>query len=310
MDMARVHVTVTDPPDKKLREMALRRLRPGIERITAELVDSITKKLEITDKVSKERIRKKLIRILRKEPKIEKIRRKLGKGPRASGVDAWRRPGRRKETETKSPTKHVDLVQYTRRLKRELITPWLEQLPYTDGIGVHLPEHGGYFKGDKLLIESIDLFKDFEYYVCHEPDPFQLLYSLERKGLEYWRKRQELLLDIKKLLEELEFSSFWPDRILDYALHWAAGERYPESHYLEFICVKPPRALPPLEIRARKNFLKNSITGERYQSMAREIIAVVEEIRKLIEDLKGVLKKHLDHTGPFLPEHRKSTLSE
>lgn len=110
---------------------------------------------------------------------------------------------------------------------------------------------------------------------------------------------QNTITDIKKLLEALGFSPLHCGTVLEHILYWAAGKR--ERGLLDFPLW---RALSKENTHKKNMILKISIKQKPYQSKAKEILSIIKGMERLNEDLKGVLKKHLYHPGPFPGDYR------
>jgi len=103
--------------------------------------------------------------------------------------------------------------EHTKRLKEEVIKPWLEQLPdvYTYGAYFSEPKHE--FRGNhKLSVESTLLFDDFKKHICpkYGRNPFKLLASFKEEVRKHWYVINELERGISTILSWADYSRTRP----------------------------------------------------------------------------------------------------
>lgn len=104
-------------------------------------------------------------------------------------------------------------------LKREVIMPWIDQLPMFSGAVIHLPSSlsmiNEYTGEENLDVENHDLFGDLESHL--EPDIFERWKSFRCKVMEYTERRNQILSEIDERLEKetgLKVSDQWLNGVL------------------------------------------------------------------------------------------------
>lgn len=114
-------------------------------------------------------------------------------------------------------------IRHTGELKREVIKPWIEQLPTISIEGIFSPisvfPSPPFEKDSKLEVEGRDLFSDLKNHPCFKPNPFERLELFKRKVGEFWEKREEMLAEIDVLVEKeigLPVCEKWKSSICDF----------------------------------------------------------------------------------------------
>ena len=226
---------------------------------------------------------------------------------------------------------------HTEQLKREVINPWMEQLPTISikRVIFRISDFHHVFEKNRMLeVEGNDLFPDLKNHLHFKPDPFKRLALFKRKVREFREKREEMLAKIDKLVKKeigLPVSGDWKpgdsnivhrnlsEKILDAALE---GDEKAFSMGLDFKSRMEPEE-KVLEYRiGLRGYIR--VSGERgemenlrtkyddkikiliqkmkkapYKVKAIEIAEVVQELERIKEEMKSVLTKHLNM--PILP---------
>jgi len=104
-------------------------------------------------------------------------------------------------------------------LKREVIKPWIDQLPIVSGAVIHIPSSmillNEYTGEEKLDVENHDLFGDLERHL--DPDVFDRWERFKDLVMEYTERRNQILSEIDESLEKetgLKVSDRWNDGVL------------------------------------------------------------------------------------------------
>ena len=104
-------------------------------------------------------------------------------------------------------------------LKREVIEPWIEQLPIMSKITINLPSPTNiihqYTGEEKLEVENHDLFGDLELHL--EPDFLEDWELFKGKVKEFTERRSQILSEIDERLEKatgLKVSDQWENDVL------------------------------------------------------------------------------------------------
>ena len=127
---------------------------------------------------------------------------------------------RRYLSEHKSSISYEDRIYHTELLKREVIEPWLGQLPHTSNLGIYpndLPIFSSSNNSLSFPVESNDLFEDFRNHVSIKSNPFDTWKEIKELISEYWNYREKALTSLK-IIVNAEFSDLnitveaWPSR--------------------------------------------------------------------------------------------------
>lgn len=104
-------------------------------------------------------------------------------------------------------------------LKREVIKPWIDQLPIVSGAVIHIPSSmillNEYTGEERLDVENHDLFGDLEHHL--DPDVFDRWERFKDLVMEYTERRNQILSEIDESLERetgLKVSDRWNDGVL------------------------------------------------------------------------------------------------
>jgi hypothetical protein len=95
---------------------------------------------------------------------------------------------------------------HSEKLKREIIRPWIDQLPNVGFDEIYCSFPGESLRilfklGTGLEVERQVLFNDFRNHVCFDPDPFKLWGSFREKVKEFWEIREEVTCEAKEWIE-------------------------------------------------------------------------------------------------------------
>jgi len=118
-----------------------------------------------------------------------------------------------------SDVKFQERKIHSDELKREVIKPWIDQLPIVTRAVIHLPSSmitfNEYTGEVKLDVETHDLFEDLKHHL--EPDVFDRWERLKDLVMEYTERRNQILSEIDESLEKatgLSVSDRWNDGVL------------------------------------------------------------------------------------------------
>lgn len=94
---------------------------------------------------------------------------------------------------------------HTEDLKREVIRPWIDQLPYVGFDKIYYSLEGSlhiYFRHDTKLEVEEEFFDDFRNHVCFTPNPLKLWGSFRKKVKKFWELREGVSREAKEWIEE------------------------------------------------------------------------------------------------------------
>lgn len=213
---------------------------------------------------------------------------------------------------------------HTDELRREVIKPWLEQLPI---ISLDVFFFQSYFPFGELPVEQNDLFPDLKNHLCFKPNPFESLKACKRKAGELRVKCEKMLTEIDQLVEKeigLPVGFGWGEKsgehvhrglseiILRSSLHLADGDAEWFNQSLKFKsemnpsgeywigahgCIKINMGQGKRE-EHKKRFdekvkgMIEEMKKQEYMATAGEIVRIIHELESLNEKMKSSLKKH------------------
>jgi len=196
-------------------------------------------------------------------------------------------------------------MQHTEELKKDVIKPWIEQLPFASEQGVYRYLAGGAipftgFTGEeKLEVEKRELFEDFRKHLCFEPDPFEKWALFKRKTKKLREGRNKALSKISGWVEDktdMEVSDEWkegrispflPEWFLEAAFYLAdEGREAFDKNYLNFDSRVEPKG-DCLEYWIGRHGLTVVSTQERDKdAFKREMDGRIRKMMEEIGDLK------------------------
>lgn len=119
--------------------------------------------------------------------------------------------------------KHITLVgkdfkyesrkKHTEDLKKEVIEPWLNELPVisvAEGIRITISDSVDAPYGDSLPVEKETLFCDFKNHIRFSPNPFDELEKFKKKAKSFEERRYNLERKILTIIDaEMEFNAIY-----------------------------------------------------------------------------------------------------
>jgi hypothetical protein len=222
--------------------------------------------------------------------------------------------------------------QHTEELKKDIITPWIEQLPFVSRWRVYRYIPGGAItEEENLEVEKRDFFKDFGKHLCFKPDPFKKWDLFKRKAKKLREGRNKALSKISIWVEDKDrigmkvsdewkegrVSPFLPEWFLEAAFYLAdEGKEAFDKNYLNFDSRVEPKGdrleywigrhgLTVVSAQERdKDAFKSEMDGKirkmmeeienlKFSTEVNSMRKIVFELNKLREQIRKVLEKHL-----------------
>lgn len=271
---------------KELRNALMQKMKERGEASMKELVGHVKEKFwkELRNiRMSDEALENEIRGIMKKEDGVRKgsvtIQQKSRTGRLYNRpVLGYKLKGKtRGKARAKPSIKHAERMQHTEELTREVIKPWLEQLPDVDITGTYFPASKNPFKEDsKLPIESHFLFNHFREHICYLPNPFKTLESFKQKAGEYW-----VMLEILK------------NQVYFCLGRWISRDTRLKKYCEEYVgTLDTSKKLDCLYLMKTARIAPMSTT-------AKKILRLWKELNYLKEEMKNVLLKHRHRSAPF-----------